>query len=549
MLMRKLLLLLLIVGVSLGLTVNLGGCPLDSLLPTPDNGDVDDGGDDGADDGDDTDDGADDGDGDDADDGDDDADDGDDDDGDDGTAMTRHQLIFTEIVPEGYEGPASCLLCHTNVALDLIEKAHWLWEGEVDNIVGLEGETHGKQDLINNFCIAVPSNEGRCSQCHPSYGWTDNTFDFTSTDNIDCLICHDTTGTYKKHPSANGGGGQPAMMVDGELTVVTAADLQQVAYNVGEPTRQNCGACHFFAGGGDNVKHGDLSSDLVSPTAEMDYHMGTFDFTCQDCHTTTNHGIAGMVLHSSDEGGGWPTCTGTCHDATAPHQEDALLAQILNRHIDRIACVTCHIPTFARSKPTKVEWYWDEAGQDIDPIPTDEFGMATYDKKKGRFVWDMNVAPTLMWYNHKWERMVLGAADTYDEAGTVDDPVVIAKPTATIDDEDAKIYPFKKMIGTQPADTANQRLIVPHLFGTATGDNPYWGNYEWAPALQDGADYAGQPFDSSTWSAEDGFVNTVMYLTVNHEVAAADQALTCDECHGVEGFFEALGYPEGDPLE
>ena len=136
--------------------------------------------------------------------------------------------------------------------------------------------------------MAVASNEGRCSQCHISYGWkSDPAADFfDQVRNIDCLVCHDTTGTYKKHPSANGGGGPAALMVDGVLTVVENADLTDIAFNVGTPSRANCLACHANAGGGDNVKHGDLSTDMITPTEDQDVHMGGLELSsCQDCHT------------------------------------------------------------------------------------------------------------------------------------------------------------------------------------------------------------------------------------------------------------------------
>ena len=32
----------------------------------------------------------------------------------------------------------------------------------------------------------------------------DATFDFSDPGNVDCLVCHDTTGTYKKLPAAAG---------------------------------------------------------------------------------------------------------------------------------------------------------------------------------------------------------------------------------------------------------------------------------------------------------------------------------------------------------
>jgi octaheme c-type cytochrome (tetrathionate reductase family) len=386
--------------------------------------------------------------------------------------------------------------------------------------------------------VGIGSNEGRCTACHIGYGWQDNTFDFSDTSKIDCLICHDTTGTYKKHPSGNGGGGQPALMVDGTLTIVPFTDLQEVAYNVGAPTRGNCLACHANAGGGDNVKHGDLSTDLVSPTADMDVHMGGQGFVCQDCHAEQDHGVSGWLFHSSDEGGAAPDCA-RCH-TDSPHAV-SVLSSLLNGHTDRVSCQACHLPAFSRTMATTTEWYWDEAGSD-DVTPDTQFGRSTYDKKKGRFVWDMNVAPELLWYNGEWERAIVGANDTYDVAGTAADPVVLAAPTATMADADAKIYPFKMLIGRQPADIVNKRIIVPHLFGTKSGDNPYWAKYDWDLALQEGAAYTGVPYTSG----DGGFVNTIMYLKVDHEIAPTSQALDCNDCHGVPGFFESLGYSE-DP--
>jgi hypothetical protein len=263
--------------------------------------------------------------------------------------------------------------------------------------------------------------------------------------------------------------------------------------------------------------------------------MGGMDFSCQQCHTEQNHGIAGMALHSVDEGAAAATCE-SCH-TEQPHSANSTIAGILNFHTEKVACQTCHIPAFARSIPTTVEWYWDEAGQDLDPIPTDEFGLPTYDKKKGSFVHAMNVKPTYMWYDGKWDRMLLRDNDVYEEAGTVDDPVVLGTPVATRDTPGAKIYPFKKMIGRQAADTTDKRMIVPHLFGTKAGENPYWMSYDWGLALAEGAAYAGQEY-----SGDYGFVNTVMYLTVNHEIAPVADALTCDDCHGNTAFFTSLGY-------
>ncbi len=509
---------LLIALMTLGLTLG-QGCP----QPTDDGdaggGAVDDGSsDDGS-----TDDGA-------TDDGssdDDSSDDGSSDDGssdgDDGgtvdPAQNHHVLVFEDIIPEGYQDTESCLQCHADKGQELLNSGHYQWEGESVNIEGYEDGIHGKKDLLNNFCIAVPSNEGRCSQCHPSYGYDSTSFDFTDATQADCLVCHAQDGGYAKAPTTAG-------------LPVDTADLNAAAKSVDAPTRANCGSCHFYAGGGDNVKHGDLSSDLVAPTREMDVHMAVdgVNFACQNCHFTDEHQISGMALHHV--GSDLTDCT-TCHESSGIHDRPEI-----ELHLDTIACQTCHIPAFARSMPTKVEWYWDEAGQDIDPIPTDDFGKATYDKKKGSFVWDMNVRPTLKWHNGKWNRMIIGVNDTFDST-----PVVMAEPVGAMDDGLSKIYPFKKMIGRQPADAINDRILVPHLFPGPAGENAFWKNFEWGPALTEGAAYAGQEY-----SGEYTFVDTVMYLAVNHEVAPKEMALDCGDCHAGGIDFTDLGY-EGDPWD
>jgi len=79
---------------------------------------------------------------------------------------------------------------------------HWTWE--TDTAAFGEADVIGKKTQINNFCIGVESNEPRCTSCHTGYGWADDTFDFTAEENVDCLVCHDTTGTYKKFPTDAG---------------------------------------------------------------------------------------------------------------------------------------------------------------------------------------------------------------------------------------------------------------------------------------------------------------------------------------------------------
>ena len=95
-------------------------------------------------------------------------------------SVALHKGYFTE---NTYTGTSQCLACHGKIGDDVMTTGHWKWEGVASNIAGYEGGTHGKQDLINNFCQAVPSNEGRCTQCHIGIGWKDKNFDFGNNAN------------------------------------------------------------------------------------------------------------------------------------------------------------------------------------------------------------------------------------------------------------------------------------------------------------------------------------------------------------------------------
>ena len=79
--------------------------------------------------------------------------------------------------------------------------------------------------------------------------------------------------------------------------------------------------------------------------------------------------------------------------------------------------------------------YWEDAGQDISPIPKDPIsGRNTYDKKKGTFKWEYGVRPVLRYSNGSWERMVINANDKYDE-----EPIQMAVPLGGYEDPAAMI--------------------------------------------------------------------------------------------------------------
>ena len=68
----------------------------------------------------------------------------------------------------------------------------------------------------------------------------------------------------------------------------------KIAQSVGPTSRATCGTCHFYGGGGDHVKHGDLDTSMANPTPEVDIHMGgEKKMNCQDCHQAKDHFLKG----------------------------------------------------------------------------------------------------------------------------------------------------------------------------------------------------------------------------------------------------------------
>ena len=431
-----------------------------------------------------------------------------------GTAFAGqdHTAFLKGPFTSGPQVTKECLKCHAQQAHDFMKTVHWTWE-TTQKVPGKKDITIGKKDAINNFCISIAANWPRCTSCHAGYGWKDATFDFKKPENVDCLVCHDTTRTYKKDQA---GAGNPSPSVD----------LVKVAQNVGKPARNNCGACHFFGGGGDHIKHGDLDSSLIDAKRTYDVHMGTdgANLACQSCHEPKNHVIPGQAMSVSMGQGPRVDCGG-CHGAE-PHQNARL-----NKHTATVACQTCHIPAFAKDEATKVWWDWSKAGDKKREPKVDENYMEDYAAIKGEFKWARNVIPTYAWYNGSSDRYLKG--EKFDPKKIV----YLTKPQGSLKDAKAKIYPFKVMGGKQPYDSKNNYLVTPHTFGG------YWKHMDWQKAITDGMKVSGLPYSGSY-----GFLETKMYWRINHMVVPKEQALKCADCHGEKGRLDwkELGY-KGDP--
>ena len=440
-------------------------------------------------------------------------------------ATDHKDLVKLPENPTPQQVTRECLRCHEDAGQDMLTSAHWLWRGPSPytvehrkSVMAGKGTT-----TLNNFCLSAISNLARCTSCHAGYGWKDDTFDFTKTENMDCLVCHDTTGSYQKAPPKAG-------MPDPKV------DLPYVAANVGPTSRKTCGVCHFSGGGGDAVKHADMSAQLNWPDRNCDVHMGGYDFQCVECHKTRNHKISGRST-SVPVAEGSRACE-DCHTAK-PHYGDSLLDHHLNKHCATVACNTCHSPVYSKCAATKTWWDWSTAGDKQREVHKDKYGKPDYNWMKGDFRWKEAAKPSYAWYNGFMERRLLGDVIEPEAKGfrpgerlTPEQKAAmlvtsITRPVGSIRDPHSKITPFKIMSGIQPADAQHRYLLVPHLFPYGKDDTAaYWKGTDWQAAFKEGMARANLPY-----SGEYMWVSTDMYWRIEHEVMPKESALSCSQCH------------------
>ncbi len=484
------------------------------------------------------------------------------------TADHHKFAVLRKKFSSGPEVTRACLSCHTEAASQIQETSHWNWLGSTVAVPGHAGVHRiGKANLLNNFCIGTQSNEGSCARCHIGFGMKDKHYDFKKPDNVDCLSCHDGTGSYaKKAPVAGGMGAAESGGAE------APTDWAKLAQGVGPTSAATCGACHFNGGGAEGVKHGDLDASLLEATKTLDVHLAKdgVGFTCSTCHRgdEAGHRFKGRLPSVSVDAKNSVSCA-QCH-GSAPHGRDFVYRsdservggahfeadaekhspwQSLRRnwHARRIACQTCHIPTFARVNATKLSWDWSTAGRlkdDGRPVTEyDDDGNITYLGIKGSFHWAKNVVPTYGWWNGTSGRYLLG--DKFDPSRTL----VMNPPLGGPDDPASKIWPFKVHHGNQPYDPVNDILIQPHLSGEK-GSGAYWADFDWNKAAAKGMKYAGLPF-----SGKVAFAKTDMYWPVTHMVTQGDHGLACADCHsrrsrlaGVGGVYIA-GYDRSEILD
>lgn len=205
-------------------------------------------------------------------------------------------------------------------------------------------------------------------------------------DAVDCLICHAAAYDMNKKQ----------VIVDKDRKYWGQDRTMAAAMSVTKTTSQTCLRCHQHNLGGDiyideadssfmgsllntgtdrpRVLHpGSKRGTPFSPTWDVHAAAG---LNSTDCHVTEGHLIAKGQHTTTMMANDLPAVDISCSNChtNEPHKENADIADYLNAHTEKIACVTCHIPTLSPDNAT----YRDFA----NPILIEEEGIYVYDDVK-----------------------------------------------------------------------------------------------------------------------------------------------------------------------
>jgi len=402
------------------------------------------------------------------------------------------------ILKNGYQGPRTCETCHTGKAKEFLGTVHWKHASKVDHVDNINpSEEYGMKNRIYTMCNGndivnnlkeVPQNAlGKtkftgCNTCHPG----DHVSDVGSTgpaaeQAIDCLICHSSKYDFSKRVATKDKNGNVVMMQD--RSTVAAA-------NIGRPAIKNCMVCHETAGGGAMVKRG------FSMSKDAEVHV-TKGIICIDCHQVKNHKFpTGRDPNNWAHDGVYMTCTGACH-MSKPHKDADY-----NKHTDKIACQTCHIPKTGGAF-SKDFTKWEKQSNGF-------FEPSTLKREVNETL------PVYAWYNL-----------------TVSNTPRFIGPKGSRNDGKSKIYPFKIFQGKAYFNQKDGTLL----------------SMDFAPPMANGDALAGVASAAKILGVKN-YVPVpgwqTIYFGSNHQVAPKNKALTCSSCHAVNGIlnFKNLGYSD-----
>ncbi len=343
----------------------------------------------------------------------------------------KHIAYFRKAGIRQYKGPETCLECHktmkvhesdgtikkVNTLNDVVNSVHFEFQrmapgfstygfngkrvnskgrpipvGKIDRACGIPGSFSwtGWAVLVKTYPNgkdkpAVMRSEG-CGQCHIGGSYDPATekmmpggvIPAETKEGIDCLICH----------SQNYDMNYKYVIKDKVGYRWNQDRTMEAAMSVTIPTNKNCLNCHQHNMGGDVYQYNVAAKSLGyknqrilhggakrgNPFSSEDDVHAAAGLQCLDCHVPEGHkiprGVKGTDLVANDLPNRKVDCE-NCH-TSAPHTKNKLEDVILNGHVNRIACETCHITSLQNSSVVLRDWVhptWDK--EDGMYVPTD----------------------------------------------------------------------------------------------------------------------------------------------------------------------------------
>jgi hypothetical protein len=382
----------------------------------------------------------------------------------------------------GWEGDVTvCSKCHPQEIEDIRHTVHARLKAPVHNVKGESGEQgfltrrsvlFGGEALLNWAYVIEKSEESisqGCGKCHI----TDSPPEDTKEGNeIDCFICHSRTYDMSKR-----------VIVKTEEGLKWSWDKSEdAAYSVGTPSADACKRCHE-----DYIR--DLRGTPFTDKDDKDAHASK-GMECIQCHTSKNHKIARGNFVTDLWANDLPNVAHSCIQCHMNRRHDN---NFINRHLNKIACETCHVKSASGIVTT--DW--------TNPVNNNGIYNAHRTSEE-------QVSPVFEWFN--------GAV----EAST--------KPIGNMRDGKAKIYPFKIIKSVLPFDPDNKKILPLKLsVFTQTGNV--------GESIEAAIKESGQ-----SWSGKWEKTTRQTYIQISHSVS--NKGRQCNECHSKEGImdFEALGY-------
>jgi hypothetical protein len=473
-----------------------------------------------------------------------------------GAANSAHAGI------NAYNGPTTCIACHSTAGTQVMNSMHGSWSGPTPNVTNISGNS-GKWKQTNNYCTDPELADYGCVKCHVTTaakvlnndGMVDLSVKNLNANEMDCLICHQTNYFSTFTPSSSrtftscvDGSVRtylvPVAEADGKIHKAIRLDLAPagttvlaLARTAHRPNNATCVTkCHAAAGGADGVKRGDIDSTMANPPVTTDIHLssaGAAKLTCTSCHAGTGHQIPGRGndMRGEDTGAVIKKCV-DCHTSmagTGGHGTSTTNRAAADRHIAHVDCTACHIDSYGKGIPTEMSRDWTK------PVWS-AGGCEGQGAWVGTSVKGSRVLPEYRFWNKtSW---------VYDRNGSlglttdlIDGGLAFSYPLGGIND--GKLYPFKVHTSNSPMDDSSGKtnFDVLKMFMT--------GCYDQAAAS--GLSFIGER-GTYTWKTNKAF------QLITHGVVAKTEGNNCAKCHSgtldtsTVSKLDKLGYKTAKPM-